>query len=132
MKKVNKKALLILSMLLISTVMLTALQVTAVSDDTLDDIEYYSDDIPEEKLEQIVKAMFEMTVNAGIGISPASILCIFGHNIQTGTTTIIEHRFWVAAPRCRRTLAQVQFCTRNSCSYFVTLSESVGRIVCCS
>ena len=126
MKK-NKKVLLILVIAIISATMLTALQATAVSDSKIDRMEYSSEDIPKEKLDQIVKAMY------GIGgeIEPSrNLLCIFGHNIATGTTTATEHYYYSTYPRCKETTTRVEYCTRNGCDYFVTKDQGISRVPC--
>lgn len=66
------------------------------------------------------------------GIAPMSILCIFGHSMAQGTTIITDHRYWAAAPRCRRTTYRTDYCTRSSCNHIVLTQLTQVRISCCS
>ena len=128
MKKINKKAVLALTIALISSVMLMALQANAVSDVKIDNIEYSSTDISAEKLEQIIKMMYGIYANTES--TSRSILCIFGHSIQTGGVCATEHNYYSTAPRCKETNIKVEYCTRNSCNYFITTGQSISRVGC--
>ena len=126
MKK-NKKILFILAIAIISATMLSTLQATAVSDAKIDLMEYSSRDIPKEKLEQIIKAMYGVD---GETEPSRNLLCIFGHSKTTGKITITDHNYYSTAPKCRQTISYVEYCTRSGCDYFTTLSQSVSRITC--
>jgi hypothetical protein len=65
-------------------------------------------------------------------IAPMSIFCLFGHSMAQTTSITTEHRYWAAAPRCRRTTHRVDYCTRSSCNYVVMTQLSQNRITCCS
>jgi len=130
MKKRNKKMWIVLIIALISAITLMALQASAVSSKNFDDVEFSSPDITEEKLEQIIKSMYG--ISDGNTIQPFSIFCIFGHSIQTGTIISTEHRVFSTNPRCRSTVSNVQYCTRNSCSHFVIIRQAVSIIGCCN
>lgn len=69
--------------------------------------------------------------NGTIGISPASILCIFGHNLATTNARVITHRHWTTAPRCREVSHRITYCTRSGCNYSVSTVISDIRISCC-
>jgi len=127
--KINKKILLTLIIALISAVTLMALQSNAVSGITLDNIEYSSDDVPEEKLEQIVKGMYGVFDDKPM-MAPANLLCIFGHSIESGTIKVTEHNYYPAAPRCKETTSHIEYCTRNGCDYFVVKNQSINRLGC--
>jgi len=64
-------------------------------------------------------------------IAPASIFCIFGHNMAQTTAVEINHRVWSTSPRCRETRYRVNYCTRSSCNYVVTTLLTQGAIHCC-
>ena len=131
MKKIRKKMLLALIMALIITLTLTALPATAISGISLDDIDYYSDDIPAKKLNLIVNAMYGIS-NDEITPRSSNPLCWIGlHSKQTGTVVTTEHRISATNPRCRQTRTFVEYCTRDSCSYYVITGETSGSIVCC-
>jgi len=85
------------------------------------------DEIDCDKAQQIIA-----TLNGDVLISPASVLCIFGHSMSQTTVIEINHRFWATSPRCRKTTHKVDFCTRNNCNYMVTTQLSQFRIQCCS
>ena len=126
--RTTKKMALTAAAVLIAIIMLTGMQASAApGEGELDDIEYTSEDIPTEKLEQIIKAMY------GIDDEPerGNIFCIFGHSKATGIAKIIEHRYYPAAPKCRETNSYIEYCTRSGCDYFVVIAQSSGRIVCC-
>ena len=124
MKKRSKRILLLI---MVFTLMLTTLPANAVSREArYDSIEYSSEDIPKEKLEQIFKAMNGISDSSEE--NPRSILCIFGHSKATGTIRTIEHRYWATAPRCRETISAFEYCTRNSCDYFIITRQNN----CCS
>jgi hypothetical protein len=130
MKKTRKKFLLMLIMVFISAVTLMTLQATAVSGETtLDNIEYSSEDIPAEKLEQIVKSMYGISDEKPM--EKGNVLCIFGHSKATGTTKTIEHRYYSTAPKCKETFSHIDYCTRSGCDYYVIVGQSINRIVCC-
>lgn len=128
MKKTSKKILLALVMALITTVTLTTLQANAVSNTTLNGIEYSSDNIPAEKLDNIVKAMYG--VSDDITVVPYNLLCIFGHSKTTGAVKTTEHNYYTAAPKCKITYTDVEYCTRSGCDYFVVTGESTSRTSC--
>ena len=129
MKKRSQKPLLIIIVILISMVTLMTLQTAAISSKTkLDNIEYYSKDIPKEKLEQIVRSIYG-TVD-DIPATPKNILCIFGHSKAMGGMTTIEHNYYSTAPRCRETNSNVEYCTRSGCDYFTVLNTSYNRMSC--
>ena len=129
MKKINKKFLLILVMTIINTVMLMTLQTAAVSREIkLDNIEYSSENIPAEKLEQIIKSMYGIPDEKPI--EKGNILCIFGHSKANGKVIATEHNYYSTAPRCRETHTNIEYCTRNGCDYFAVLNTSYNRIVC--
>ena len=126
MKK-NKKVLFILAISIISATMLTVLQTTAVSDSKIGRIEYSSEDIPKEKLEQIVKAIYGVD---GETEPSRNLLCIFGHNKATGTITTTEHYYYSTYPRCKETNTRVEYCTRSGCDYFTTTGQTINRVGC--
>jgi hypothetical protein len=72
------------------------------------------------------------TLNGEILISPANILCIFGHSLSEGRAITTDHRFWVASPRCRQTVHRVVYCTRSGCNHMVLTQLSQSRIPCCA
>ena len=82
-----------------------------------------------EKAEHIFNVMFG--VESSATAQPASIFCLFGHSISTGTMTATQHNVYSSNPRCSRTTAFVELCTRSGCSYFSVISESTVRIGCC-
>jgi len=128
--KMKKKALFILMVMIISAISLTALQATAVSQVSIDEIDYTYEyeGMTSEKAEQIVKVMFEIYDSP---IQPASLLCLFGHNIEHGAIRTIAHRVRPSPPRCDETIAYLEFCTRNNCSHFVVTGESTIPKFCC-
>lgn len=93
-----------------------------------DDAEIIFEGIDCEYTEQAIIA----TLNGEVLITPNNILCIFGHSISTGTARVIDHRWWAAAPRCRSTLFDVQYCTRSNCDWMVMTQRSQSRISCCA
>ena len=126
MKK-NKKVLFILAIVIICATMLTALQAAAIEDFKIGRIEYSSEDIPKEKLDQIFNAMY------GIGeeTEPSrNLLCIFGHSTTMGGITVTEHNYYSTAPRCKETTAKIEYCTRSGCDYFVTKEQYISRVGC--
>jgi len=128
MKRKSKKILLLI---ILFTVTLATLHANAFSGKiTFDSIEYSSNDIPTEKLEQIVKSMYGISEDDPI--NRGNLLCIFGHSKANGTAKTIEHRYYPTAPKCKETVSFVEYCTRSGCDYFVITGQSVNRIVCCS
>jgi len=128
MKKTSKKFLLLLMIAIIGTVILMTLQATAVSSDKLDIIEYSSEDISAEKLEQIVKSMCGISDEKSI--EKGNVLCIFGHSKATGVIKTTEHNYYSTAPRCKETISNVEYCTRSGCDYFVTTGQTTFRVGC--
>ena len=127
MKKLNKRMLLGIIMILFSVFMMTALQANAVSKDSkFVEIEYFSEDIPKEKLEQICDIMLGITEP-----STRWIFCIFGHSIATGTTRTIEHMYYPTYPRCKETVSAIEYCTRDTCDYFKIKDQAINILGCC-
>jgi len=127
----TKKGVFMIIMVLITTVMLTGFQVNAVSrKNAFDNIEYSSKDIPAEKLEQIVENMYGISDDDPV--DRGNLLCIFGHNKANGTTKTIEHKYYSTIPKCKETLAFIEYCTRSGCDYFVVINQSVNKIFCCT
>jgi hypothetical protein len=56
----------------------------------------FSCDVDCKKSQQIIAAITGETFESGtfIGVSPASILCLFGHNMAQTTATETNHRFF--------------------------------------
>ena len=130
MKKANKKILFVLTMAIISTMLLTSLQAYDAAGDKCicDDIEYTYKDMTEEKAVQIVHSMLGKPEDP-----PAprwNLLCLFGHDIKTGTITLTEHNYYTTAPRCRVTISDVEYCNRSGCDYFAVIKQYIYREVC--
>ena len=127
MKKLSKLTLLIL----LVTFIIAVIPANAVSIIALDDIDYYSDDIPADKLDQIIKLMYGIFDDE---ITPRSSnpLCWVGlHSKQTGAIITTYHNYYSANPKCLRTITRVEYCTRDSCTWIIVTGESSSRIVCC-
>ena len=65
------------------------------------------------------------------GISPANLLCLFGHNTTTTTVFAVTHNAFATSPRCREQVYRIIYCTRNGCNYNVGSLISDARIQCC-
>ena len=90
--------------------------------------DYSCEGIPPEKAEQITKDILKTQDDSAV--QPNSVLCnTAGHDISHGKVVMKEHKIYSDNPRCARTTAFVDFCTR--CCYFKITSRTGGRIVCC-
>ena len=90
---------------------------------------YGVDDI--QKNQQIANALNGES-SGFMGISPASIFCIFGHSMAQATASETTHRHWETAPRCRETTYRVLYCTRASCNHIASVTQiGVRAIPCC-
>jgi hypothetical protein len=69
--------------------------------------------------------------SAFVGISPANILCIFGHSWAQTTALETNHRFWTNPTRCRRVTYRVDYCTRSGCNRMDLTQLTVIALVCC-
>ena len=129
--KFLKKTRKLMLLLLIATLIISIIPANAVSSTKLDNIDYYSDDIPVDKLDQIIKSMYGIFED---DITPRSSnpLCWVGlHSKQTGTIFTIHHNFYSTHPKCRETRTNVEYCTRDSCTWIIVTGESSMRILCC-
>ena len=127
MYRTNKKRFLTVLTLLIATILLMGLQADAVFRwERIDNTEYSSEDIPTEKLEQIIMAMY-----GSVEPNNRNIFCIFGHSKATGGIRITEHNYYSTVPKCKATTYEIEYCTRNGCDYFVVTNESSIRVGCC-
>jgi hypothetical protein len=127
MSKNKRKILFAVIIAIVSTFTMTAFQAYAVNETGISNIQYSYEGIPEEKAEQIVKSIYGIPDDM---IQPFSLLCLFGHSIQTGSITTTEHNYYSTAPRCRETVSYVDYCTRSGCDYFVIKSTYYGRTGC--
>ena len=89
------------------------------------------DEVDCEKMQLIINTI-KGNSSGTIGISPASLLCIFGHSTTTTTVFAVTHRHWATAPRCREQIYRITYCTRSGCNYSVGTITSDGRIPCCA
>lgn len=64
-------------------------------------------------------------------IEKASILCLFGHKLDTGTMGVISHKVRASAPRCLNEIYSYEICTRSSCDYSKYTKLSQAYINCC-
>ena len=128
MRKSNKKIIFVLFSLIASAILLTTMQVNALSTVTANDVSYSYDGISAEKAEKITGAM-SANSNDDI-IQPFNILCILGHSKANGTIVKVEHNYYSTAPRCKDTTYFIEYCTRNDCDYFKVTGESVSRVGC--
>ena len=55
---------------------------------------------------------------------------LFGHELDTGTTDIIEHKVRTTAPRCLRRTYEYELCTR--CDYNTSTLIGTTYIYCCA
>jgi len=130
MKKTKKMLLFVLTIILISAISFTAFPAIATSRIELNnEVEYTYEGISAEKAKQIVSAMSGLQDNTIV--QPDSIFCLFGHSISTGVIITTEHRVYSDNPRCYRTTDSIEYCTRNSCSYFAVTGTRGSRIGCC-
>lgn len=87
--------------------------------------EYTYENINANKAEQIVKML-----NGENTIAPFGIFCIFGHNLQRGEVTQIYHNYYLLTPKCKEVVTDVNYCTRDTCSFFEVLRTSEGLLYC--
>ena len=99
------------------------------NDDTEVEIIICGVDCPVKK-QQIINNIFG---NPGaIGISPASLTCVFfGHILTEGTGWEITHRVVPNSPRCREVKYKITYCTRSGCNYSVGTVVGDRLIHCC-
>ena len=65
------------------------------------------------------------------GTATYGLTCtLFGHKLETGTTTTITHKARATAPRCLRQYYDYSACTR--CDYETSTLISSSYIHCCS
>jgi len=129
MKKTTKKRLFTLIVVIISASLITTSQAATISSLNIGDIDYsYEGEISAGKAEQIVKSLFALPDETAI--RSFSIFCIFGHSIQTALIITTEHNFYTTVPRCKQTHSSVEYCTRDSCSYYRVTDERVIRVGC--
>lgn len=92
------------------------------------EIEFIFQDDVSLELQQLIIADF-------LGEAPvakASILCLFGHKLETGTMEAIQHKVRATSPRCLSEIYTYEICTRNSCDYSKYTKISSGYTNCCS
>ena len=65
------------------------------------------------------------------GTATYGLTCtLFGHKLETGTTTTITHKARATAPRCLEQIYNYSACTR--CDYEASTLKSSTYIHCCS
>ena len=65
------------------------------------------------------------------GVATYGLTCtLFGHDLETGTTTTITHKARATAPRCLEQMYNYSACTR--CDYEASTLKSSTYIFCCS
>ena len=87
----------------------------------------FEDDICDVKAQQIIA-----TINGEVGITPNSLLCLFGHSLAKATVWEIVCKVYPAAPRCVENTYDVTYCTRTSCNYNVATLIATRRIYHCA
>lgn len=63
-------------------------------------------------------------------VSVQGILCLFGHNLTTGSCQYVTHRYYASVPRCLQEIYDVSTCSR--CDYTSSTFVSSTRIGCCT
>ena len=128
--KINKKIIFILVITIINTFLSANLQIHAGeigNDDQY--IEYSHDaDMTDTKAEKIARSILGLPDNTPS--SRGNILCLFGHDIKTGTVLSTEHNYYSTTPKCRETRSSVEYCGRGGCDYYVVTNQITSRIAC--
>ena len=93
-----------------------------------------ADELSESEITRIksgVIAVYLSGEGASDGISTHNLTCtLFGHDKQTHTASLIEHKVNKKAPRCKQVYYKVITCSR--CDYMDTETISTSYIYCCA
>lgn len=87
------------------------------------------DDISYDKMKQIADCV--AGVEDDDGVSECGIACIFGHKLETTTSTSVTHNAYTTSPKCVKNTYSVEYCTRSSCDYSSKTLISSTRIATC-
>ena len=132
MKKTNRKILLMLITMIVSVALLVSVHagIPTVKLYGDEDFEYTYEGMTEEKAQMILSVLTNGSNNGEPGITPASIFCIFGHDIKTGVIVQIYHRINPTPPRCEEVTTHVEYCSRNNCTYMKVLWQAIRGLYC--
>lgn len=123
--------LLICALMLLTIMCITVAADTNIYTYEVDGIEYTvkfeDENIPNEKKAAIAISLISTDETE---IMPANILCdIFGHDYLYTTASVIEHKAYANAPRCRQETYDVTYC--EDCDYTEQTLVNVTYIDCC-
>lgn len=92
---------------------------------------YFEDENLSEEFKTKATAYFLNGAPENEGIATYGITCsLFGHKLQSTTTTTITHKARATTPRCLKRTYDYSACTR--CDYEASTLLSSSYIVCCA
>ena len=92
---------------------------------------YFEDENLSEEFKAKATAYFLNGAAKGDGTATYGLTCtLFGHKLETGTTSTITHKARTTAPRCLKRYYDYSACTR--CDYEESTLKSSTYIICCA
>ena len=83
----------------------------------------------EQKKEEIAYSFAGFIPNDNGEKSTNNIICsIFGHDLSSGTVTVVQHKVYIRSPRCVLSIYDVTGCSR--CDYIEQVLVGSSRIIC--
>lgn len=65
-----------------------------------------------------INSNFEMKNSANA--SDFNLLCLFGHDIQSGAFMVTTHNMYPTVPKCVKETYSYELCLRNGCDFYET------------
>ena len=131
MKSTMKVLLCLLALLMTTTLWVSAAegngQYTYEVGDTVYTVEFKDSAVSAERQEAIAKRLLGIE---NTGAQTYGLGCIlFGHDLKESVVSVITHKVFTYAPRCKREFYDVTIC--QDCDYQTQTKTSTGYVDCC-